>query len=85
MSNELLIGVVMLGIFGGLFVAGVVRNAARAKRGDERRRSAGALPCGRCQSVGTLSVRTTWSGDASSSNRVRASASCGNSDWKILE
>jgi hypothetical protein len=85
MSNEVLIGMVMLGIFGALYLAGYFMNAPRAKRWEERLRAAGAVHCGTCNSVGTLTVRTTSSGDASSSNMVLACSSCGSSRWKILQ
>ena len=85
MSNELLIGIVMVGIFGVLYVAGYFLNAPRAKRWNERIRVAGEVHCGACKSVGTLAARTTSSGYASSSNMVLACSFCGSHDWKILQ
>lgn len=85
MSNELLIGIVMVGIFGALYVAGTFMNAPRAKRWAERIRNAGTVHCGACKSVGTLTARTTSSGYASSSNMVLACSSCGSHDWRIVE
>jgi len=85
MSNELLIGFVMAGIFGALYVAGYFMNAPRAKRWEERIRVAGTVHCATCRSVGTLTARTTSSGNASSSNLVLACSSCGSHDWTILE
>ncbi len=84
MSNELLIGFVMVGIFGALYVAGYFMNAPRANRWEERIRVAGTVQCGACRSVGTLTARTTSSGFASSSNMVLACSSCGSHDWEIL-
>ena len=83
MSNEVLIGLVMLGIFGGLYLVGYFMNAPRAKRWEERMRGAGVVHCASCNSVGTLTVRTTSSGYASSSNMVLACSSCGSSHWQI--
>jgi hypothetical protein len=84
MSNEALIGIVMLGIFGGLFLTGYLLNAGRAKRWEHRMRSAGEIHCGGCHRAGTLSIRTTSSGYASSSNMILACSSCGSSDWRLL-
>ena len=85
MSNELLVGLVMVGIFGLLYIAGYFLNAPRAKRWAERVRVAGSIHCGTCNKEGTLSARTTSSGYASSSNLVLACSSCGSHDWKILQ
>jgi hypothetical protein len=85
MINEMLIGIVMLGIFATLYLIGTFLNGARAKRWDLRMRSTGNIHCGACKCIGTLSVRTALSGNASSSNMVLACSSCGSSDWKVLQ
>ncbi|HLY08891.1 MAG TPA: hypothetical protein VKW04_06215 [Planctomycetota bacterium] len=84
MSNEALIGIVMLGIMGGLYLIGYLLNAPRAQRWQERMRQTGVVHCGACHQVGTLSVRTTSSGYASSSNMLLACSACGSSEWKVL-
>lgn len=84
MPNELLIGLIMGGVFGTLFVAGYFMNGARAKRWSDRVQSAGMIHCGVCQKVGTLAARTTSTGYASSSNLVLACSSCGSHDWKVV-
>jgi hypothetical protein len=85
MSNELLIGVIMGSIFGVLFLAGYFLNGPRAKRWEGRIQAAGAVQCGKCKRVGTLSARTTSSGYASSSNMVLACSSCGSHDWRVVQ
>jgi hypothetical protein len=84
MSNELLIGIVMSGIFGVLFLAGYLLNGPRAKRWENRIRAAGMVECGSCHEVGTLEATTTSSGYASSSNMVLACSSCGSHNWQVV-
>ncbi len=84
MSNELLIGIVMVAIFGILYGIGLFMNAPRAKRWNERLQSTGVVHCGTCKRVGPLAIRSRSSGMASSSNMVLACATCGSSDWKII-
>lgn len=83
MSNELIIGLVMGGIFAALMTAGYFLNAPRAKRWQGRVQAAGMIVCGRCKQTCTLAARTTSSGYASSSNMVLACAACGSHDWKV--
>jgi hypothetical protein len=85
MSNELLIGIVMLCICGVLFLAGYFANAPRAKRWKGRIQAAGTIQCGKCHQAGTLCARTTSSGYASSSNMVLACSACGSHDWQVVQ
>jgi Zn finger protein HypA/HybF involved in hydrogenase expression len=84
MSSELLVGLVMLGIMGTLFAVGLVLNGPRAKRCDTRLAEASAVECGGCRSQGTLSVRTTSSSEASSSNLVVYCSKCGSYKWQVV-
>lgn len=84
MSNEMVILIVMAGIVGVLFVAGYIVNRPLAQRWKNRVQAAGAIECGSCRRVGTLTARTTSSRYASSSNMVLACSACGSHDWQAV-
>ena len=84
MSNEVLMGLVMAGVFGGLTLAGLLLNGPRASRWERRQKAAAGVACGSCHRSGTIAVRTTSPGYASSSNMILACSACGSSDWKVV-
>ena len=85
MPVEVLVGLVVLGIVGLVGLLGLALNGPRARRWEQRVRLAGEIVCGGCGGTGTLSVRTTSTREASSSNMALYCSRCGSSKWGVAE